>query len=116
MKFRFYLDIDAENREDAQSKLEESEGYNTAFDDLECIEIEDQILIDKQTSEELQKFLGMENDDDMFDKVEPFFSGWDGWACQVEGCEFMCGLDTGDMFGHLMTHTKEELEETLKDD
>ncbi len=113
--FRFYLDIDAEDQEDAQRKLEESDGYSPDFDNLECIELEGS-PIDQQTSEELQKFLGMENDDEMFNKVEPFFSGWDGWACQVEDCEFMCGLDTRDMFRHLMTHTKEELEEVLKDD
>lgn len=113
--FRYYLDIDAENREDAQRQLEDMAG-GMSFGDLNCMEMPYEIAIDKQTSEELQKFLEMENDDDMFNKVEPFFSDWDGWACQVEDCEFMCGCDTRDMFRHLMTHTKKELEEVKNND
>ena len=47
--FRFYIDIKAENKEEAQSKLEESDGYSPDFDNLECIELQIEYPIDKQT-------------------------------------------------------------------
>ena len=114
MKFRFYLDIEAENKEAAQSKLEESEGYDPAFDNLECIEIEE--ILDKQTTAQLKEFFNIQNNNEILNKIEPLFSGWDGWWCRVEDCGHTVGCDTGDMFDHLKTHTKEELEEALKND
>ncbi len=111
--FRFYLDIKAENREDAQSKLEESERYDTAFDNLECIELQGD-AIDQQTTEELKKFFNITNDDEILSKIEALFGDWQGWSCLVEDCYETIGCDTGDMFDHLKIHTKEELEEVLK--
>ena len=109
--FRFFLDIDAKNRDDAQIQLEDK-AAGMSFGDLECIELDD--TKDQQTTEELKKFFNITNNDEILSKIEVLFGDWQGWSCRVEDCYHTVGCDTGDMFDHLKTHTKEELEEVLK--
>lgn len=111
--FRYYLDIDAKDRDDAQEQLEDMAG-GMSFGDLNLMELPDEE--DKQTATQLKEFFKIKNNDEILKKIEPLFSGWDGWCCLVEDCLHVCGCDTGDMFDHLLTHTKEELEETLQND
>lgn len=112
--FRYYLDIDADDREAAQIKLEDMAG-SMSFGDLDCIEIDyDNIPIDQQTTDELKEFFKIKNDNEILGKIEVLFGDWQGWSCLVEDCCETIGCDTGDMFDHLKTHTKEELEEVLE--
>ena len=65
-------------------------------------------------TEDLKKFFNIKNDDEILGKIEVLFGDWQGWSCLVEDCGAVIGCDTGDMFDHLKTHTKDELEEVLK--
>ena len=107
--FRFYLDIDAKDLDDAKNKLIDMSG-GMSFGDLDNTELES-----IQTgNKELIKYLKIDSKgDNMFNKVEPLFSGFDGWACNV--CGDTVGCDTKDMFRHLQIHTISELKESKED-
>jgi len=104
--FRYFLDITAKNRDDAQEQLEEMAG-GMSFGDLDLIELPD--VQDKQTAIQLKEFLEIKNENEVLNKIQQFFEGWDGWFCCIDNCGETIGCDTGDMFEHLLTHTKEEL-------
>lgn len=103
--YRFYVDIKAESREQAESIF-------ACDSEHEC----EWIPSKKITHAQLLKFLGIENNEDLFDAMEPYWGGWDGWYCNVEDCGEVVGLDTGDMAAHMLYHTIAELKKTRDDD
>ncbi len=102
--FRYSLEIDAENRDDAQEQLEEMAG-GMSFGDLQCEEIpSEQISID-----EIMKYFKIKDKYHIYDKIIEHFVDFEGLLCRH--CSESVGNDSKDMLNHLQKHTKEELEE-----
>jgi|APSaa5957512535_1039671.scaffolds.fasta_scaffold09246_7 hypothetical protein len=105
--FKFYLEIDAVDRDAAQEQLEDQAG-GMSFGDLEC----EVLPCETISADVLKKYFNIKKDSELQSKLEKYFEGWDGWFCTVEDCGHTCGCDTGDMFDHLMTHTIQELKDS----
>lgn len=103
--FRYYLDIDAENRDDAQSQLEDMAG-DMSFGDLECIELP----CDQFTYGEILQHFKIKDKYEAYDKIIEHFVEFDGFLCLH--CSESVGNDSKDMLEHLQKHTKEELTKT----
>lgn len=101
--FRYYLDIDAKDRDDAQSQLEDM-AASMSFGDLDFIEIPSE----QWDIKELMKHFGIKDKYDIYNKIENHFVDFDGLLCRH--CSESIGNEGKQMLDHLQTHTKEELE------
>ena len=100
--FRYYLDIDAKDRDDAQSQLEEN-AASMSFGDLDVIEMPSEQL----TYDEVLKHFGIKDKYEAYDKIQNHFHEFDGWLCKH--CSKSVSNDSKDMLNHLQMHSIEEL-------
>lgn len=108
--FRFFMDIDAENLDDAKEELVERAGDMGSFGDLDNTELER--INDQLTYEELCKFFKVKEIE--FSNIQNHFVEYDAWLCLH--CSDDVGNDKKDMIRHLMKHTTEELKKNCDGD
>ena len=101
--FRFYLDIDAKNLEDAKEELIDMAGDGGSFGDLDNIEIQ----CEQITYDEVLKHFGIKDKYEAYDKIQNHFEEFDGWLCKH--CSKSVSNDSKDMLNHLQMHSIEEL-------
>jgi hypothetical protein len=100
--FRYSLEIDAENRDDAQEQLEEM-AAGMSFGDLQCEEIPSEQMSYRQILEHFK----VKHKYEAYDKIKIHFVDFDGWLCKH--CSASVGNDSKDMVEHLQMHSIEEL-------
>lgn len=110
--FRFFLDIDAENLEEAKEKLIDMAGDGGSFGDLDNTELFQ--TYDAQSYEEIKALFGFEDKYDAYDKIVNHFVDYDSYLCRH--CSADVGNDSKSMISHLMKHTAEELKVTQDGD
>ena len=103
--FRFFLDIDADNLEEAKEKLIDMAGDGGSFGDLDNIELDH--TYDALSYDQIKAYLGFENKYDAYNKIVNHFVDYDAYLCRH--CSADVGNDTKGMISHLMKHTLEEL-------
>ena len=107
--FRYYLDIEAKDRDDAQEQLEDM-AASMSFGDLDMMELPS----DQMSYDEILQHFKIKDKYEAFDKIIKHFVEFDGWLCRH--CSESVGNDSKDMLEHLQKHTKEELLKTQDGD
>lgn len=100
--FRYFLDIDAKDRDDAQKQLEDM-AAGMSFGDLDMVEIPRE----QMTYDEVLKHFGIKDKYAAYDKIKNHFYDFDAWLCKH--CGDSVGNDSKDMLEHLQMHSIEEL-------
>jgi len=106
--FRFFLDIDAENLDEAKEKLIDMAGDGGSFGDLDNIELIQEY--DQLSYDEIKDLFGFKDKYDAYEKIVNHFTDYDAYLCRH--CSSDVGNDAKDMISHLMKHTLEELKKT----